>query len=74
MQDWEGLSRLQPVLTQHSQVARINLARMRANTIEALEAKVSNTLVTDETTPLQAGYRLGIAHVLALLRKGFVVG
>ena len=32
-----GVSRLQPVLTQHTQVARVNLERMRANAIEAAE-------------------------------------
>jgi 16S rRNA (uracil1498-N3)-methyltransferase len=32
-----GVSRLQPVLTQHSQVQRVNLERMRANAIEAAE-------------------------------------
>ena len=32
-----GASRLQPVLTQHGQVERINLDRMRANAIEAAE-------------------------------------
>jgi 16S rRNA (uracil1498-N3)-methyltransferase len=32
-----GVSRLQPVLTRHGQVARINLERMRANAIEAAE-------------------------------------
>jgi len=32
-----GVSRLQPVLTQHGQVTRINLDRMRANVIEAAE-------------------------------------
>src|SRR5260221_6777914 len=32
-----GVSRLQPVLTQHTQVARVNLDRMRANAIEAAE-------------------------------------
>jgi 16S rRNA (uracil1498-N3)-methyltransferase len=32
-----GVSRLQPVLTRHSQAARINLERMRANAIEAAE-------------------------------------
>ena len=32
-----GASRLQPVLTRHNQVARINLNRMRANAIEAAE-------------------------------------
>ena len=32
-----GASRLQPVLTRHSQVARVNVSRMRANAIEAAE-------------------------------------
>jgi len=32
-----GVSRLQPVITRHTQVARINLARMRANVIEAAQ-------------------------------------
>jgi 16S rRNA (uracil1498-N3)-methyltransferase len=32
-----GASRLQPVLTRHGQVARVNVARMRANAIEAAE-------------------------------------
>ena len=32
-----GASRLQPVITRHTQVARVNLARMRANAIEAAQ-------------------------------------
>jgi 16S rRNA (uracil1498-N3)-methyltransferase len=32
-----GVARLQPVLTQHGQVARVNLERMRANAVEAAE-------------------------------------
>jgi 16S rRNA (uracil1498-N3)-methyltransferase len=32
-----GASRLQPVLTQHTQVKRVNVERMRANAIEAAE-------------------------------------
>ena len=32
-----GASRLQPVLTRHGQVTRVNLERMRANVIEAAE-------------------------------------
>lgn len=32
-----GVSRLQPVITRHTQVARVNLDRMRANVIEAAE-------------------------------------
>jgi 16S rRNA (uracil1498-N3)-methyltransferase len=32
-----GASRLQPVLTRHTQVSRVNIERMRANAIEAAE-------------------------------------
>ncbi len=32
-----GVSRLQPVITRHGQVARVNTSRMRANAIEAAE-------------------------------------
>ena len=32
-----GVSRLQPVITRHSQAARVNLERMRSNAIEAAE-------------------------------------
>ena len=32
-----GASRLQPILTRHAQVARVNLERMRANAIESAE-------------------------------------
>jgi 16S rRNA (uracil1498-N3)-methyltransferase len=32
-----GASRLQPVITRHTQVARVNLTRMRANVIEAAQ-------------------------------------
>ena len=32
-----GVSRLQPVLTRHGQIGRVNLDRMRANAIEAAE-------------------------------------
>ncbi len=32
-----GVSRLQPVITRHTQVTRVNLARMRANVVEAAQ-------------------------------------
>ena len=32
-----GVSRLQPVITRHTQVARVNLERMRANVVEAAQ-------------------------------------
>ena len=42
----------------------------------ALEERVVNAqcCVSSETTPLQAGYSLGVQAVLKLLRDGFVSG
>jgi 16S rRNA (uracil1498-N3)-methyltransferase len=53
-----GVSRLQPVLTQHGQVARLNLERMRANTIEA--AQQCGILTLPEIAP-----PLGFDRVIA---------
>src|ERR1700724_909221 len=51
-----GVSRLQPVLTQHGQVARLNLERMRANTIEAVQQ--CGILTLPDIAPLLAFDRL----------------
>jgi 16S rRNA (uracil1498-N3)-methyltransferase len=53
-----GASRLQPVLTRHTQVARVNLERMQANAVEAAEQCGILTLPT--ITP-----PLGLAAALA---------
>jgi 16S rRNA (uracil1498-N3)-methyltransferase len=48
-----GASRLQPVVTRHTQVSRINLDRMRANAIEAAEqCGILNICETGEALPL----------------------
>jgi 16S rRNA (uracil1498-N3)-methyltransferase len=48
-----GASVLQPVLTQHTQVARVNLERMRANVIEAAEqCGILNIATVAEPSPL----------------------
>jgi 16S rRNA (uracil1498-N3)-methyltransferase len=58
-----GASLLQPVLTRHGQVARVNLARMRANAIEAAEqCGILNLPEIGEPTPL--------LHLLAARRSG----
>jgi 16S rRNA (uracil1498-N3)-methyltransferase len=44
-----GVSRLQPVFTRHTQVARVNTERMRANAIEAAEQ--CGILVLPEIAP-----------------------
>jgi 16S rRNA (uracil1498-N3)-methyltransferase len=46
-----GVSRLQPVLTRHGQVTRVNLDRMRANAIEAAE-QCGILAVPDVAAPL----------------------
>jgi len=46
-----GVSRLQPVMTRHGQVARVNLERMRANAIEAAEQ--CGILTVPEIDPLR---------------------
>jgi 16S rRNA (uracil1498-N3)-methyltransferase len=53
-----GVSRLQPVITHHAQVARLNLERMRANTIEA--AQQCGILTLPEIAP-----PLGLDRVIA---------
>jgi 16S rRNA (uracil1498-N3)-methyltransferase len=48
-----GASTLSPVLTQHTQVSRINLERMRANVIEAAEqCGILNIAAVEEPLPL----------------------
>ena len=49
-----GASRLSPVLTQFTQVGRLNMERMRANAIEAAEqCGILALPVIDEPVPLQ---------------------
>jgi 16S rRNA (uracil1498-N3)-methyltransferase len=48
-----GVSRLQPVTTRHTQAARVNLERMRANAIEAAEqCGILSIAEVDEAIPL----------------------
>jgi 16S rRNA (uracil1498-N3)-methyltransferase len=60
-----GAARLQPVLTRHTQVARVNGARMRANAIEAAEqcgilslAEVADPLTLERFLGERDGQRL----------------
>ena len=49
-----GASHLQPVLTRHTQVSRVNCERMRANVIEAAEqCGILNLAAVEEPTPLE---------------------
>jgi 16S rRNA (uracil1498-N3)-methyltransferase len=60
-----GTSRLQPVLTRHTQVSRVNVERMRANVIEAAEqcgilslAEVAEPIALDRFLEKRATSRL----------------
>ena len=67
-----GASRLQPVLTRHGQVTRVNLERMRANAIEAAEQCGILTL-PDIGVPLvlRPGHRCpGFRSTSGVLRRG----
>lgn len=48
------------------------VTRLHTDVYLELEKKVGVTLVTAATTPLQAGYQLGIQAVLKELRVGYV--
>lgn len=51
------------------------VVRLSSEVYNALEKEVrTNTIVTDKTTDIQAGYALGIQHVLGILRRGYTIG
>ncbi len=60
---------------EHSLPQNIAVPVMRLNTTayEALEKQLGLPIPTTTTTDIQAGYLLGVQHVLVLLRKGYVV-
>lgn len=43
------------------------------NVYDKFERGVANTVVTSQTSELEAGYKLGVQHVLKEIRNGFVV-
>ena len=67
-----GVSRLQPVFTRHTQAERVNLARMRANAIEAAEqCGILNVAEIAEPIKLEAFIRDRDAGAPAgVLRRG----
>jgi hypothetical protein len=46
--------------------------RLSAEVYADIEKKVPKIAVTNDTSPMQAGYQLGVQAVLELLRKGYV--
>src|SRR5437870_2190039 len=80
-----GASRLQPVLTRHTQVSRVNVERMRANVIEAAEqcgilslAEVAEPVALDRFLDKRETSRLlvfcdeaaGIGNPIGALQQG----
>jgi histidinol phosphatase-like enzyme len=52
----------------------VEMMRLSQAAYKQLEDSLQGPQVGDKTTDLQAGFQLGIQHVLAKLRNGFVVG
>lgn len=50
------------------------LYRFNPESIRQLEKQLPMVTVNGTTTEVQAGYLLGIQHVLSILRQGFTVG
>lgn len=49
-------------------------ARLTKEVYEDLERKLPAPTVQRDTTDLQAGFQLGVQHVLKMLREGYVIG
>lgn len=47
--------------------------RLDPEELDALRRKLPRPAVTADTSPLQAGYQLGVQQVLELLRDGWVI-
>jgi hypothetical protein len=48
--------------------------RMTREDYFTFESKLTPPAVIDTTSPINAGFKLGVQHVLALLRKDYVQG
>jgi len=49
------------------------VVRLSADQLAALEKQLVPPAVTNQSTPLMAGYQLGIQEVLKRLRSGFAI-
>jgi hypothetical protein len=56
-----------------TQLLQQSVVRLQAEVYQQLEDKLSRSMVSATTTELEAGFKLGVEHVLQHLRKGFVV-
>jgi hypothetical protein len=51
-----------------------DVVRLEADQYKALVAKLPQIAVNNDTSPMQAGFQLGVQHVLKMLREGFTTG
>lgn len=49
------------------------LVRLTEEQYQSLKRQLPQNVVTAQTTPTQAAWQLGVAHVLELLKDGYVV-
>lgn len=49
------------------------LVRLTEEQYQSLKKQLPPNVVTSNTTPTQAAWQLGVAHVLELLKDGYVV-
>lgn len=52
----------------------VTLVRLDESAYKDLEGKCPIPFVQGNTTDLQAGFQLGVQHVLKMLREGYTVG
>lgn len=59
-------------LDHHEQQSTARTGRLAPDTVvDLLEKRLGNIRVAGDTTPLEAGYQLGVQDVLKALRNGF---
>ena len=61
-------------MTTESKPQERQIIRLDRETYDALARQFGNPVATASTTPIQAGYLMGVQDVLRVLREGFVVG
>lgn len=49
------------------------VTRLESDVYDYLEKQVSNTSISSNTSDIEAGFKLGVQHVLAKLRAGYVI-
>lgn len=53
-------------------IQTVEVIRLRADVLQRIRAEVANPLVSSSTTELEAGFKLGVEHVLQHLNKNYI--